>query len=182
MRKLFSALMLFTLVIAISTSCSDNDDSFYVSVSGEGSIVVDNDSPNYLYRMVLFSFTDYQELYFMGSTAYVNGDADFVGRGIMVKIIMPNSDNNTTLLAQSFDIGTENYTVSYSPYVSFSTSSESQDYITIDSGTVIIRRSGDYYDVRMLGIDAEEQNIIMSYRGYIYRSFSYDQEDDMRTI
>lgn len=181
MRKLLSALMLLML-LTLHLSCSDKDDSFYVSVSGEGSIVVDSDTPSYLYRLVLFSFTDYQELYFMGSTAYVNGDADFVGRGVMVKIILPNSDDNTTLVAQSFDIGTEDYTVSYSPYVNFSSSIEDDEYVTVDSGTVIIRRSGDYYDVRMLGIDAESQNIIMSYRGYIYRSFTYDEDDDMRTI
>ncbi len=181
MKKIFtSTLLLISLYLALS--CSDNDDGIYVSTSGEGSIVVNSYSPNYLYRMVIFSDDSEQQLYLLGNTAYVNGDADFAGRGAVLKLTMPNEEGNSSLLEQSFSIGESTYTASYSTYINFSSDSGNQDYITIDSGTVIIRRSNQYYDLRLLGIDSEEQNVLIAYRGYIYRWFYYGADEDPRLI
>ncbi|MFR9504067.1 MAG: hypothetical protein SNH73_06435 [Rikenellaceae bacterium] len=181
MRKLFT-IALFATLGMIATSCSDNDDAFYVSTSGEGSIVVNSDFPTYLYRMVLFSNETEQEIYLMGNSAYVDSNGDFIGRGGVVKISVPNEGDNYQLLEQTFDIGSSEYSVSYSPYVNYSSDDGSYDFVTIESGTVLIRRSGNYYDIRLLGSDTDSDNLIITYRGYVYRWFYDDSESDTRSL
>ncbi|MFI3286703.1 MAG: hypothetical protein R3Y08_08635 [Rikenellaceae bacterium] len=174
-----STLLLLSLTFA---ACSSNDDGIYVSTSGEGSIIVNNDAPDYLYRMVLFSTDSEQEIYLLGNTAYVDGDANFAGRGAVLKFTIPNQEESSTLQAQSFTIDNDSYAATYSSYVNFSSSTGSEEYIVIDSGTVIIRRSNQFYDIRLLGIDADENNVLAAYRGYIYRWFYTGEGEDLRSM
>ncbi|MFI3264686.1 MAG: hypothetical protein SNG38_05930 [Rikenellaceae bacterium] len=175
MKKLLTLFTLLLCALNIS-SCSDNDDGIYVSTSGDGSVVVDYDYPIYLYRMVLFTSDTEQLIYLMGSSAYVNADGDFSGRGAVVKFTIPNSADNSTITAQSFDIDNSDYFVSYSTYVNYSAAEDEDDFISLSSGTVIIRKSGSYYDIRLLGISEEDENILISYRGYIYRVVTLSDE------
>ncbi len=175
MKKLFTPLLL-ALCLCGLFSCSLNDDGIYVSSSGEGSITLDYDSPILLSRMVLLSSDSEQLIYLMGNTAYIDADANFNGRGAVVKFTIPNTDDNSTILAQTFDVSDSDYSVSYSTYVNYSASEGEDDFVSLDSGTVIIRKSGSYYDIRLLGIDADENNVLIAYRGYIYRSLiDYDE-------
>ncbi|MFI3279192.1 MAG: hypothetical protein SNG49_01070 [Rikenellaceae bacterium] len=169
MRKFFTLSLICALGFLL-TSCSDNNDGIYVSASGEGSIVVGYDSPVYLYRMVLFTSDDEQEIYLMGSSAYVSADGQFAGRGGVVKFTIPNTVDNTTITAQTFDISSSDYSVDYSTYVNYSMAEGDDDLLSVSSGTVIIRKSGSYYDIRLIGLDDDEQSLLISYRGYIYRT------------
>lgn len=181
MRKLFT-LLIAALSLCGATSCSDNNDGIYVSASGEGSIVIGNNAPYYLYRMVFFNSLEGQEVYLMGSAAYVDADAQFVGRGAVVKLEMP-ADAETVdqvLQAQTFSIDGSDYTASYTSYVNYSAAEGEDDFISLESGTVIIRRSGSYYDIRLLGLNSDGENTLISYRGYIYRWFYSDQDEVTR--
>ncbi|MFR9526733.1 MAG: hypothetical protein SNI45_01520 [Rikenellaceae bacterium] len=181
MRKFFT-LAFFALLTLVIVGCSNDDDRIYISTSGEGAIVVDYDSPVYLYRMVLFSTDTEQELYLMGNSAYVDGDAEFLGTGAVVKFTLPNTDDNTTLLEQTFDLSDDSYSASYDTYVNYT--SGDADFVDISSGTVLIRRSSNYYDLRLVGSDADSNTLIISYTGYIYRTFvevdddTTDDDDD----
>ncbi len=108
----------------------------------------------------------------MGGTASVNSSAEFGGSGAVIKFILPpDTENLDELLeAQSFDIGTT-YTVSYSKKVKYSDSDANEMLTELASGTVIIRRSGSYYDIRVLGLNDDGENVLISYGGYIYRWF-----------
>ncbi|MFR9524400.1 MAG: hypothetical protein SNH94_07495 [Rikenellaceae bacterium] len=168
MKKLSkSLLILFSLCATLA--CSNNDNAIYISTSGEGSLVVNSDSADYLYRMVLLASENEQNIYLMGYTAYVDTDAEFEGRGAVIKITIPTTEQLTSIEAQSFTVGISDYTVSYSSYINYSSQSN-DDLTALESGTVIIRNSGLLYDIRILGEDSDENNIIAAYRGYIYRT------------
>ncbi|MFI3317436.1 MAG: hypothetical protein SNF93_07780 [Rikenellaceae bacterium] len=178
--RLFFSLKLLVASAFLFSSCSNNNDGIYVSTSGEGSVVIDYGSPSYLYRMVLFTVDTQQDIYLMGYSAYVNADAEFKGQGAVVRLTIPNNEESSTLEAQSFDIASDGYAVSYSPYVNYSAAEGEEDFASIESGTVIIRKSGSFYDVRLLGTNQEGQNVIVAYRGYIYRTLSQSPDAAVR--
>ncbi|MFI3281205.1 MAG: hypothetical protein R3Y44_04445 [Rikenellaceae bacterium] len=179
MRRFFTSI-LSLIIVAVAVSCSDSNDGIYVSTSGEGSVIVGYDSPLYLYRMILFTSDDEQEIYLMGNSAYVDADAQFKGRGAAVKFTIPNSEDNSTLLAQSFDIDNSDYFVSYIDYINYSAAESEDDFVSLESGTVIIRKSGSFYDIRLLGSNTDSENVLIAYRGYIYRTLLVSDEDMAR--
>ncbi len=169
MKKLLYSIA-FCATLLLNTSCADTYDGVYVSTSGDGSIVIDYDAPSYLYRLVLINNDEQQQIYLMGNTAYIDTDAQFKGRGAVVKLTIPNSDESTTLSAQNFDIDNSEYIVSYSRYINYSIAENESTFTTLQSGTVIIRKSGQLYDIRLLGLNENDENVLISYRGYIYRT------------
>ncbi len=180
MKKIITSILLLVSLTMLS-SCSDDNDAIYVSTSGEGSVIIDYDVPFYLYRMVLFSSSSEQMLYLLGNSAYVDAEGDFKGRGTVMKFTMPNTEDLDTLEEMNFDIGSDDYFASYSPYVNYSSAEGEDDFVAIDSGTVVIRKSGSYYDVRLLGSDEDGSSVIVAYRGYIYRKF-YDESDEEERV
>ncbi len=120
----------------------------------------------------------------MGNSAYVNAEGNFAGRGAVIEITMPADAETITeiLQAQSFDIDGDDYAVSYSTYVNYSSDRDENTFTSLSSGTVVIRRSGQYYDLRLLGTDADGSSVIVSYSGYIYRWFYDDSsQEDLRS-
>ncbi len=176
-------LTLLSLLIATlfgAVSCNDNNDAIYVSTSGNGGLTIDYDPPIYLYRMVIFSTETQQDVYLLGNTAYVDAEGEFKGRGAAVKFTLPNEADNYLLKAQSFEIDQSDYMVSYSNYINYLADEDDSDFTPLASGTVIIRKAGQLYDIRLLGNDSEGDDILISYKGYIYRAFYDDNQEEQR--
>ncbi len=173
MKRILAYLMLLGLAVG-ATSCNDDDDRYYLSVSGDGALTVNYSPPLYLGRMVVLSTDVVQETYLMGGSAYVGSGGGFAGRGATVHISSPNIDDSEALVAQSFNIDNDEYIVEYSTYIDFDRETVDENYTALESGTVVIRRAGSLYDIQILGKDSDGDNIIISYRGYIYRSFIDD--------
>lgn len=153
------------------TSCNNDDDGYYVSISGDGTLTIDYNLPIYLYRMIYFGSEESQEVYIMGGTSYISSDEEFGGRGASIKFTLPNPDDDKLLEEQTFEIDNATYIVEYSPYINYDNSNDNADFTALTSGTVIIRHSGELYDVKVLGTDTDGDNVIIAYRGYLYRSF-----------
>ncbi len=172
MKHLLSLLLAFTALTTFTSCDNDDDDLYYVSVSGEGALTVDYNPPVNLFRMVSFSDADNVKIYLMGGNSFVNNEGDFGGRGASVIITYPNSDGDELLGEHNFAIDGAEYTAKYSTCVNYDAPSSSKDYTDLSAGTVIIRQSGRLYDLKILGSDVDNDNVIVSYRGYIYRAFS----------
>ncbi len=181
--KRITTLLLTALTFCLAlTSCNNDDEGYYVSISGEGALTIDYKLPIFLYRMVYFGSSTTQQLYIMGGNAYVNSNEEFGGRGAAIKLTLPNDEQDTSLNEQSFTIDNEDYSVEYTSYINFDSVTDKSavdesDFTALSSGTAIIRRSADLYDIRILGNDSNGDNVIISYRGYLYRSFWNDLEE-----
>ncbi len=176
MKRFLTTIFALTAIVGLN-SCNNDKDTYYISSSGEGSLTIDYNVPIFLGRMVLFSDDDEQMLYLMGGSCYVNSSAEFGGSGAVVCFTMPNSDSATTLEAQSFAVDNSDYLIGYTTNASFSDGDDKNDYTYLESGTVIIRRSGSLYDIQVLGEDSDEDSVIIKYLGYIYRSFVAVEDD-----
>ncbi len=177
MKKLITLSLAFMALVGLA-ACNDDNDTFYVSSSGEGTITIDYDVPIYLGRLVLFSSPSEQEFFLMGGVAYVNADGNFGGRGAAVSFTLPNFDEANTLTAQNYNIDNQEYMVGYAETLNFDGDVESEDYNYLTSGTVVIRQSGSLYDIKVLGTDSDDNSVIINYRGYIYRSFVAEVEEE----
>lgn len=172
MKKLFT-LFLLAGVLAFASSCNDNDDE-WLAVSGQGSFTVDNCTSYWLYRMVVESTDTSVTTYLLGGTNTVDSDAKFRGRGAAV-IFSYDTTEAEILTAQNLTISDSGATASYTTYVNYSSDDSDRAFTDILSGTIVVTKLGGFYTIRLLGADADGNDISVGYSGYTF-AYIYDSD------
>ncbi len=171
MKKLFPLFALLAAVVMGTTSCDDNNDNSYYTVSGEGRLSINYDNPLWLYRMVVKADSTQITTYLLGAYSSINEDGDVFGRGPAIYFTVDNTDNALTISPMNVDIA--DAPTYYAKDVNFSSSDTSvisESFTEMSSGTIVVQKRGSLYSIKILGTDSDNNDIVATYSGYIYAS------------
>ncbi|MFR9602292.1 MAG: hypothetical protein SNG02_00280 [Rikenellaceae bacterium] len=176
MKKIITLFSLLAAVAMGTTSCDNDSNNSYYTISGEGRLSVNYDNPLGLYRMVVMADSTQITTYLLGVYSSVNEDGDIFGQGAAVYFTVDNADDALTISPMNVDIA--DAPTYYAKDVNFSssdTSTISDSFTALTSGTIVIQKWGSLYTIKILGTDSDSNDIVVTYSGYIYASIYTDE-------
>ncbi|MFR9649712.1 MAG: hypothetical protein SNJ33_00235 [Rikenellaceae bacterium] len=154
-------------LLIVSCSIFTESATPFISTSGSGELIINNQSPISLERIALVINDIELQLHILGSSATIDYQGDVSGDGASIIATLTTQTNQATLEVANYTIN-DSCSLIYSSNIDSATST--REYITITTGSLIIRQSQSLYDVRAICQDSNGDNLIISFTGYIYRS------------